>query len=263
MSENLNMELRSDVLERALNLEHLINDCLKMFLKISRDAKTKTLSNKASSISFKTKIDLIFDLEYIDSKQHDSFDKFMNVRNQFMHNAHAKSFCDVTTHIDGLEKWLIKNYPLNAEQQNIINELQEEKKREHSIEFMFHSLNLKLHETIVSMIAEARSHQEKTIHNMIGFRYFGAAYANTDSSIDLIHQRLINALEEQEVTELSIGELRRILNKVRIDLSQKLQDHIDAELPIGTSGRDFIEEHFARIRSESKEENEKAEKSEK
>ena len=69
MEKDLNLGLRTNLLEMALHLENLINDCLKAFLEISLKEQTKTLSYKSSSIGFKTKIDLLFDLGKINKVQ--------------------------------------------------------------------------------------------------------------------------------------------------------------------------------------------------
>ena len=110
--EDRNLDKRTEVLDWALQLEYLINVCLKSYLSIDPEKKTIALSNLATSISFKAKIDLLFDLGKIDKIQHNMFEKAMSIRNQFLHNIYCNTYCYVADHLDGLENWLIKNIEL-------------------------------------------------------------------------------------------------------------------------------------------------------
>lgn len=90
-SEKLNMRLRSYVLEHSIRLEGISASIVKSLLRILKD-KTKTLSNKSSSLSFKNKIDLLHDLGDIDDLDYNHLIKFMEIRNQFAHNHECSSF---------------------------------------------------------------------------------------------------------------------------------------------------------------------------
>lgn len=92
----LNLELRSEILERALVLENEVNKLLFHFLGINKET-TKTLSNKSSSLSFKNKIDLLLDLDRIDKDDYQLLLLFMEVRNQFLHNISSINFTMVLT----------------------------------------------------------------------------------------------------------------------------------------------------------------------
>ncbi|MBP6565713.1 MAG: hypothetical protein KA270_01030, partial [Saprospiraceae bacterium] len=61
-SKNFNIILRGKVLEKALILEELTSDIIKLILRIVWD-ETKTLGNQSTSLSFKNKTDLLFDLQ--------------------------------------------------------------------------------------------------------------------------------------------------------------------------------------------------------
>lgn len=65
-----------------------------MLIEIIRIPKTdsKTLSNKSSSLSFKTKVDLLYDLDRINKEEYNLLILFMEIRNQFIHNIEATSF---------------------------------------------------------------------------------------------------------------------------------------------------------------------------
>jgi len=88
---DINIELRKGILERSLHVESMINQLLLLFLSINKDG-TKTLSNKSSSLSFKSKVDLLYDLDKLTKPEHDKFILFMEIRNQFIHNMDCTSF---------------------------------------------------------------------------------------------------------------------------------------------------------------------------
>lgn len=104
----LNIGLRSEILERALVLESEVNRLLFHFLGINK-VVTKTLSNKSSSLSFKNKIDLLLDLGIIDNNEYQQFILFMEIRNQFLHNISSINFISVLSDLgkDRINRLLI------------------------------------------------------------------------------------------------------------------------------------------------------------
>lgn len=106
---DFNLELRGKVLEDSLNLEKLASDVIKSVLRIFKD-QTKTLGNKSSSLSFKNKIDLLFDIGELDKDKFDHLVKFMEIRNQFIHNHECNSFDDLVKINSELTNYLIKNF---------------------------------------------------------------------------------------------------------------------------------------------------------
>lgn len=88
---SLNMELRSFVISRVLRLEQTSSSLMKTILRLFKD-DLKTLGNKSSALSFKSKIDLLYDLEEIDKTYYNHLLKLMEIRNQFAHNHNAVSF---------------------------------------------------------------------------------------------------------------------------------------------------------------------------
>jgi hypothetical protein len=92
MQENsINIKLRQDILEQSLHIESMINQLLLVFLNINKIG-TKTLSNKSSSLSFKNKIDLLYDLDRLTKPEYTKFILFMEIRNQFIHNIDCSTF---------------------------------------------------------------------------------------------------------------------------------------------------------------------------
>lgn len=91
MNENLNIATRSEVLEIALSIEEAINNLLSIFLEVSVD-KPRAITHRSSSLSFKNKIDLLFDMGVLETECHGPFLLLMEFRNQFMHNSKCNSF---------------------------------------------------------------------------------------------------------------------------------------------------------------------------
>jgi hypothetical protein len=75
----------------ALNLEHGVNLLLLALLSIENPQR-KAITNKSGNISFKNKIDLLFDLDILNSDEHKKFLLLMEFRNQFLHNIECSSF---------------------------------------------------------------------------------------------------------------------------------------------------------------------------
>ena len=103
------MPLRSFVLSHAIRQEQTSSKIIKALLRILKQ-KTKTLSNKSSSLSFKNKIDLLYDLEELSSDEYNHLLKFMEIRNQFIHNHECSSFIKLGESNSELTKYLKKNF---------------------------------------------------------------------------------------------------------------------------------------------------------
>lgn len=75
----------------ALNLENAVNELLLALLSIE-NPKRKAISNKSGNLSFKNKIDLLFDLDVLVSDEHQKLLLLMEFRNLFLHNIECDSF---------------------------------------------------------------------------------------------------------------------------------------------------------------------------
>lgn len=85
------MELRSWVISQVLRLEQTSSSLMRAILRMFKE-NPKTLGNQSSALSFKSKIDLLYDIEEIDSTEYNHLLKMMEIRNQFAHNPNAVSF---------------------------------------------------------------------------------------------------------------------------------------------------------------------------
>lgn len=84
-------DIRLNVLNKSLEIENYLSDIIREIIRIPK-IKTKTLSNQSSSISFKTKVDLLYDLDRLTKDEYNLLILFMEIRNQFIHNIYANSF---------------------------------------------------------------------------------------------------------------------------------------------------------------------------
>jgi hypothetical protein len=87
----MNLQLRSEILHIALNLENIVNELLLALLLID-NPKRKALSNKSGNLSFRNKLDLLFDLDVLVSDEHQKLLLLMEFRNQVLHNIECNSF---------------------------------------------------------------------------------------------------------------------------------------------------------------------------
>lgn len=91
METDINLKLRSEILDIALNLEQSVNSLLLVLLSIENPQR-KAISNKSGNLSFKNKIDLLFDLDVLNNDDHKKLLLLMEFRNQFLHNIECSSF---------------------------------------------------------------------------------------------------------------------------------------------------------------------------
>lgn len=106
----LNMELRSWVISHLLRLEQTSSSLIRAILRMFNE-NSKTLGNQSSALSFKAKVDLLYDLEEIDKEHYNHLLKLMEIRNQFAHNHSAISFEAFDTINPDINKYLEKNIP--------------------------------------------------------------------------------------------------------------------------------------------------------
>jgi hypothetical protein len=110
----LNMELRSWAISHLLRLEQTSSSAIRAILRMFND-HSKTLGNQSSALSFKSKIDLLYDLEEIDKTEYNHLLKLMEIRNQFAHNPNATSFEEFDNINPDINKYLEKFPPKNTE----------------------------------------------------------------------------------------------------------------------------------------------------
>jgi hypothetical protein len=103
----LNMELRSWVISKVLRLEQTSTSVIRAILRLFNE-KSRILGTQSSSLSFKSKIDLLLDLEEIEKDEYNHLIKLMEIRNQFAHNHKAVSFESLDNINKDINKYLEK-----------------------------------------------------------------------------------------------------------------------------------------------------------
>jgi hypothetical protein len=100
---------RQLAIEKTLIIEALTSKLIKHLLGLDLDGKTKSLYNKSSSISLKSKIDILTDAGKIDKVTYTNLLHIISIRNQFAHNFECNNFEDLSKFIDGIDKPLLQN----------------------------------------------------------------------------------------------------------------------------------------------------------
>ena len=117
--KQLNIELRSRILEYSLFIEKIINDLVLLNLGIyDEKAKTRLFSNKGK-ISFQNKIDLLYDIEVLSKEENSEFELLMIVRNKFMHDIECDSF---HTLLNQLDKGIVNRFKKFLENGQLISD---------------------------------------------------------------------------------------------------------------------------------------------
>ena len=97
---DINLNLRSQILECSLNIEDAVDTVIILSLGITdKNVKTRLFGNKPS-ITFKNKIDLLFDLQLLSKEDNFNLDLLMVFRNKFMHDINCNSFNSVFKIVD-------------------------------------------------------------------------------------------------------------------------------------------------------------------
>ena len=97
---DLNLKLRSEILEYSLILENAINDLLLLNLGIYNGGKETRLFGNKASISFKNKIDLLYDINVLNKVENSELELLMNFRNKFLHDINCNTFLRVLELLD-------------------------------------------------------------------------------------------------------------------------------------------------------------------
>lgn len=91
--EEMNIELRKEILGMSLSIENNINELLLIILQVGKEReKRKALGNKSSSVPLNSKANLLLDLEILETDEYNKIILFSEFRNQFIHNMECSSF---------------------------------------------------------------------------------------------------------------------------------------------------------------------------
>ena len=102
-SMEINLNLRGEILECSLHIEKEINNLTLFLLGIYSDNnKTRVFGNR-QGITFKNKIDLLYDLQVLSKEENFDFELLMIFRNKFLHDIDCSSFRSVFEQVDGIK----------------------------------------------------------------------------------------------------------------------------------------------------------------
>jgi len=102
--------VRSEILEYSLTLEEAINNLLLFNLGIFDGGKATRLFGNKASISFKNKIDLLYDINVLTKEENSDLELLMIFRNKFLHDINCNSFLNVLEILDNGIKNKFKGY---------------------------------------------------------------------------------------------------------------------------------------------------------
>ncbi len=102
-------ENRQIAIEKTLFIESLTSKLIKHLIGLELDGETRSLDNKSSSISLKSKIDLLSDCGKIDKQTYSVLLHVISIRNQFAHNFECNYFEDLPKFLEGIENQLLKH----------------------------------------------------------------------------------------------------------------------------------------------------------
>lgn len=139
--DSMGMSVRQDVLQSSLFFERSISIYLATLLGVIDPDKSKSFGNSGSSLSFNSKVELLIDIGALPADIKKGFQKFMEIRNQFIHNFSANTYENCFDVLDdGVEKFLTKKYPQS-----------ESLSREERLKKVFQDLALELLEVMKSL----------------------------------------------------------------------------------------------------------------
>jgi hypothetical protein len=118
MKEEMNLKMRTTILEYSLQIENSVNTLLVGYLEIFEKEKTKNFGTKAG-IPFQSKIDLLLDIGVLEPAELKEIELLMIFRNKFLHDIDSNSFIVVLDKIDsGIKNRLLKFLEPNINKEN-------------------------------------------------------------------------------------------------------------------------------------------------
>jgi hypothetical protein len=87
----MNIELRGEVLEKALILEDAVNQLVLLYLGIKKENR-RAIGHKSGTLTYKNILDLLYDIDVLENQEYSALLLLMEIRNQFMHNRACNSF---------------------------------------------------------------------------------------------------------------------------------------------------------------------------
>lgn len=96
----LNLELRTQILDYSLHLEEGVNNLLLLNLGIFDGGKASRFFGNKAGISFKNKIDLLYDIDVFTKAENSEMELLSIFRNKFLHDINSNSLLTVIKSLD-------------------------------------------------------------------------------------------------------------------------------------------------------------------
>lgn len=192
----LNLDNRTEYLRYSLLFEGYLSALIASLLNITDEKNSRSLGFRSSAISFKTKVDILLDMNLINKDDIWKYETFMLIRNQFMHNMDADTYDDCLEYIDKEKKnKLLKFYPKNID-------LSEEEKTKRA------SINLAAELTEIShkLFIKVMS-KHSTDGNIYGNAQIGFSFKK---GLEFLKEKLGDAYDTKKIT---LDELIQVLSE--------------------------------------------------
>lgn len=207
---DINLKLRSDILEYSLNLEKSINDLLLASLGIWAGSNATRLFGGKAGITFKNKIDLLCDIDVLSKDENSDLELLMVFRNKFLHLIDCNSFKSVLEQLDNSLKNKFKRYLPELPKSQSIDD-----------EELYRLACLNLYLKNIGVIKKKLEKKESEINER--FEIFQALNQKNIYHIDLFFnfiKDLFSILENSDMTDLKIRNLSKVI-------SAKCQEYVD------------------------------------
>lgn len=228
----MNMHTRILVLENSLVLEKNVKELVKFFFNIYNESG-KTLSNKSGRLSFKSQIDLLFDVDIFNKVEYQKCLLIMEFRNQFMHNIECNTMMEAIKILDNENQFLKycekdKLFPLHKK---ISKQKAEKELTENELEIAFLTLVLEVSVLIktklfhrLDLFNENKAFINDLCHDVI------KGYQMHFDFINLILSELkSNGKDDDELTKFKADLKQKIDNPAeRIKIASGIKDKINA-----------------------------------
>lgn len=225
----MNIQVRTTILEKSLTLENFLSQIIAQIIRVPK-TKTKTLGNQSSSLSFKTKVDLLYDLDRINLEEYNLLILFMEIRNQFIHNIESDSYIKVLEILGNSKKTKLLNVnPDVAEFHTELKKRQDtEEQQEKSLEFAFDFLFLKLREIILNQHQKIIEDFEKEKLQEVDSKmleFYSVSFKIFQDTVEEFGEVFSNSLEE------GIGSKTQFKELMNAFVHQKSIERIKEKFP--------------------------------
>lgn len=193
----MDLKSRTEILEYSLHMEDMINSLLFAYLDIFEKKETNYTKNKLN-ITFKSKIDLLFDIDVLSKEEHSDLELLMNFRNKFLHNINCNSFLDVLGQLDnGIKNRFKKHLDKSSQIEN------EESCRKACFNLFIENIK-----TIKKKFEKKRNHTEEKA------KFITALLTKNVKMIDLYFDLIKRILIEVESAELENQKVLILAEKI-------------------------------------------------